>query len=303
MNLFKACKKIWKKWCYNRMLRDYYWSQSQKPRGESIFLYLIGFFVTLLFVFHHSTTFREALLSLAFLFILLFLTVNAVNRRKFEEIKGQCQQSLIEKEFAKRLENTPVEEVLHCLREEIIKKYPVQDLAAGEGYLTGSYQGEKLAVFYQHLNEGELLETKDVVRILRYCQQKNIDQVRIFTNRDFSPKVKVLKERYPSLKVYNGDKLRVILKDNYLHPTTEQITAIIEKEISQRKKKLSILRNQALKSEKFFTYLVYSLALLCLAWFKVGVYYLNLIFGVLLLALAILSIIKSTSPEEEKIVF
>ncbi|MFZ5753792.1 MAG: hypothetical protein ACOY3J_06085 [Bacillota bacterium] len=303
MNLFKACKKIWRNWRYHRMLRDYYWSQSQKPRGESIFLYLLGFFVALLFVFRRSATFREALLSLAFLFVLLVLTVNAVNRRKFAEIKGQCQQSLIEKEFAKRLENTPVEEVLHCLREEIIKKYPVQDLAAGEDYLTGNYKGEKLAVLYRHLNEGEVLETKDVVRIVRHCQQKNIEQVRIFTNRDFSPKVKVLKERYPSLKVYNGDQLRGILKDSYLHPTTEQITAIVEKEISQRKKKLSILRNQALQSEKFFTYFVYSFVLLCLARLKVGVYYLNLIFGVLLLALAVLSIIRSTSPEEEEIVF
>ncbi len=298
-------KKIWQNWRYQRMLQNYYWSRSEKPRGENFFLYLIGTFFAILFVFRHAGTFREALLSLAFLLILLVMCIRAVNSRRYLRIKQCCHQALLEKEFLKRLDSTLLSEILYCLKEELARKFPIEGLAVSEGYLAGHYQGQKLAVFYKHVTEEDMLEAKEVEPILKHCLANHIYQVRIYTNKEFSPRILTLRERYPgvSFKVFNGYALRIVLKDNYLLPTEEEIKSIIEKEITLQRKKLDIIRKQAFKSEKYVSYLIYSVVLLCLAWLKVGVYYLNLFFGLLLLVLAVFSIINSIKKEEEEIVF
>lgn len=211
-----------------------------------------------------------------------------------------CQGRIAEAKFRKNLERTPPLEVLQQLGELVAQSYGVTDLQLNGNYLQGTYQGEKLALLFSHYEQDEVMTTQEMIAFLRECKQQGITQARVFVNTDFSPKAKGLGERFElELRTYNGRQLLRFLQESSLYPSKYEIETLIKEESAKRMRRLAILRREAVRGNKFFTYLVYSGVLLSMAWFRIGYLYLNLSFGLILLVLAFLSLLRSWPKKEE----
>ena len=173
-----------------------------------------------------------------------------------------------------------------------------------DNYLQGTLDGEKLALAYRYYEQDEVMSTQEMIALLRECERQKITWVRVFTNTDTSVKAKGLGERFGlDLRINDGAKLLTLLQESPLYPTDFEIEAIIKKESAKRLRRLAILRNEAVRGNKYLTYFIYSGLLLGMAWLRIGFFYLNVIFGLVLLGLGFTSLVKAWPRKEEDTLF
>lgn len=302
MNFFTKIKKYGLRWKKQRHLKEYYLSHSLIPRGENIFLFVILFSVISFIILWNAPDYQTALLYFVFSLLTLSFGWYSLNKRRYKLLVKEVHQKLIDQELEKRLGKASTEEVLEELKKSLSENFSVTDLERKENVLTGTYQGEKIQVYYYFLPEDEVMETKEILYVLRECRQKGVTQVRLFTNGNFSDKASFFGERYDlNLRLYNGKMLGYFFKNSTLYPSTTEIEDIIKKETGKRQRKIAVLRKQLLTKNKFNYYLVYGLTLMLTAWFKIGIVSLNWIFGSILLTLALFTLIAKQS--DHKIIF
>jgi hypothetical protein len=298
----------WKKWYAGwkerRLLRDFCLSQERRPRGAGIFNHLLIFTATGFFVFHNTDTYRQAVCSMTLVFFILVVGICFLNKIKIRRLIAKYRQKLAEGEYNRRIDKADHHEVMEALKEEIGRMYSVNSMELQGDVLTGLYENEKTGVFFRYLVDGGLVETRDVMQILHYCRQHEIKKARIFTNGEFSHKASLLGERYGvDLKLYNGSKLKGLLRRSRFYPSEQEIDAILKRESANRQRKIAVIKKEMLDSNKYGQYLAYSAVLLVMDRFGLGISCLNLFFAVLLAILAVLSLINKQPRDEEKLVF
>ncbi len=302
MNLQKRIKKVYSSWIKKKMLKDYYLNQSSRPPGAKILHYFLVFCCLSLLAIWRAASYKAAMINMLLVFILMIAIVFIANRRRSKQLEDECRGKLSSREYNARLEQCSQHDILKMLMEKIEVSYPVLNMRITENnVLEGENKGKKIAVYYLYPGENGFMETKDIVGILRECGQNSINVVRIFTHGQYSNKAFSLAERYGiDLKLYDGDRLRAFLKDSILVPAQEEIDTIIKQEIQKRKKRREIIRKQMLQRKKTGNYLLYSAILFSMAWFKIGAFYWNIVFALLLFGLAVSSfVLKKSSAEEE----
>lgn len=303
MNIGRKLLKSWQSWKSRRRLHSFYRKQCGNPGGAKYVLAAVILSAGLMAVFREASTFSQALPRLGLVLLAVLALLQLVGRWEIAQARKQCRERFAAAEFKKRLEQTPPSEILKCLGQKISQSYGFILQEVKDDVLLGLYEGEKLALYYRHLEQEEVLQTQDMIALLRECRQQNISEVRVFVNTDFSPKAKGLGERFGvNLRTYNGEQLRFFLVDTRLYPTIYEVDALIKKESEKQLRRLLILRKEAVQGNKFFVYLIYGGVLLGMAWFKIGYYYWNLSFGLVMLALALLSL-RAAWPRKEETSF
>ena len=306
MNLHKKTKKIYSQWINNRALKEFYMNQSTRPRGARFIQYLLGFCFLCVFAFWRASSYRAVMINTLLVLILMATFVFISNRWELARARKEYRSKLAHMEYSARLEQSSQHDVLVMLQQKIAESYPVSNLTInGNNVLEGRYNGQKTAIYYLYPDENGIVETKDIINILRECRQNSINTVRIFTDGLFSNKSFTLAERYGiDLKLNDGDRLRSFLKNSSLAPTEEEMDTIIKLTIQKRKRRMQVISKQMLHRKKTGHYLLYSGILFVTAWLKIGVVGWNIVFAFLLLALAIFSFaLKKSGTEEEEGLF
>ncbi len=304
MNIRLKAKKAWDRYRNYRQLRSYYRSVLGKGGGEKNLLSLLLFFLGSLFIFQASDTLGQSLPGIFFLIVIILIGRQFWSFAETGRMRKICQQQIARKEFLKRLERASSSEVLQYLAEKIVQEYDVTELEMKDNYLQGTLDGEKLALAYRYYEQDEVMSTQEMIALLRECERQKITWVRVFTNTDTSVKAKGLGERFGlDLRIYDGAKLLTLLQESPLYPTDFEIEAIIKKESAKRLRRLAILRNEAVRGNKYLTYFIYSGLLLGMAWLRIGFFYLNVIFGLVLLGLGFTSLVKAWPRKEEDTLF
>ncbi len=304
MNIRLKAKKAWDRYRNYRQLRSYYRSVLGKGGGEKNLLSLLLFFLGSLFIFKASDTLGQSLPGIFFLIVIILIGRQFWSFAETGRMRKICQQQIARKEFLKRLERASSSEVLQYLAEKIVQEYDVTELEMKDNYLQGTLDGEKLALAYRYYEQDEVMSTQEMIALLRECERQKITWVRVFTNTDTSVKAKGLGERFGlDLRIYDGAKLLTLLQESPLYPTDFEIEAIIKKESAKRLRRLAILRNEAVRGNKYLTYFIYSGLLLGMAWLRIGFFYLNVIFGLVLLGLGFTSLVKAWPRKEEDTLF
>lgn len=304
MNIRLKAKKAWDRYRNYRQLRSYYRSVLGKGGGEKNLLSLLLFFLGSLFIFQASDTLGQSLPGIFFLIVIILIGRQFWSFAETGRMRKICQQQIARKEFLKRLERASSSEVLQYLAEKIVQEYDVTELEMKDNYLQGTLDGEKLALAYRYYEQDEVMSTQEMIALLRECERQKITWVRVFTNTDTFVKAKGLGERFGlDLRIYDGAKLLTLLQESPLYPTDFEIEAIIKKESAKRLRRLAILRNEAVRGNKYLTYFIYSGLLLGMAWLRIGFFYLNVIFGLVLLGLGFTSLVKAWPRKEEDTLF
>lgn len=304
MNIRLKAKKAWDRYRNYRQLRSYYRSVLGKGGGEKNLLSLLLFFLGSLFIFQASDTLGQSLPGIFFLIVIILIGRQFWSFAETGRMRKICQQQIARKEFLKRLERASSSEVLQYLAEKIVQEYDVTELEMKDNYLQGTLDGEKLALAYRYYEQDEVMSTQEMIALLRECERQKITWVRVFTNTDTSVKAKGLGERFGlDLRINDGAKLLTLLQESPLYPTDFEIEAIIKKESAKRLRRLAILRNEAVRGNKYLTYFIYSGLLLGMAWLRIGFFYLNVIFGLVLFGLGFTSLVKAWPRKEEDTLF
>lgn len=294
--------KRWGEWKNKRRLRDYYQSQNLvEPRFPRFLRDVFAFLVLFLLFFWYAPTLNIAFWGfIVTLAVIVFWRLSR-QQRKYLQLKKSCFQKVAVREYQKRLEKTSHEVLLEILREEIKKKFAVSSLEISNGFLEGRLLGEKLVIAYLDVDREDTASTREVLAVVRKCFQRGISQVRIFTNGDFAPASFNPGQCYQiSLRLYNGDDLQYLLKNTLLFPSVSEIKEIINYEKLKRQKKMSSLKKEILKKQKVTGYLLYSLLLFLMAWFRLGIVYLNIVAGIVMLGFALLTLIKNSQVREKE---
>lgn len=305
MNISNRVSRIWARYKKYRQLQTYYRSQFGSFGGGKYILFCLLFLAGGYYVLQQATTFRQVLPQLLLIIVVLIISLQIIVAWEFSQLRKLCREKLGEAEYRKRLEKTPLTEVLLVLCERISSSFGISALEVRDQVLQGVHQGEQWGVYFRYIEQDEVLQTQEMIALLRECKQKGITQVRVFVNTDFSPKAKVLGERFEViLKTYNGRQLKKILRDSPIYPSLYEIDTIIRRDSEKRLRRLVILKKEAVQGNKFFTYLVYGVVLLSMAWFGMGYTYWNTGFGLIMLVLAVLSFRKNWfKQDEEEMVF
>lgn len=304
MNFVKQTKKNWAAWRARRMLNNYYFQDRGIPPGARFFRFLLLYLFLSLLILWKTSSFSQAAGGMALLFIIMLVVARYRYKKELELLKAKCHQGLVEREFTKRLDKKDEQQILELLGHQLAHIYPLMNMELVGDRLEGSYQGERIAVLYQHLGEGEIMETREVMYSVREMRQLGFKRIRVFTNGDFSVKSDLLGERYDvDLKLYNGVKLMQLLKETSLYPTEAEIEIMVRREMEKRNRKLYLIKRQMLQKSKTWNYLIYSLFLYVLTWYEIGYVYWNLFFAILMLGLSLWSLLAGGSKEEDEIVF
>lgn len=293
-NFGKKIKKRWNNWQNERLLRDYFRNYSQTGSLVSRLLQdFFIFFLLSLMIIWHAPTLWIALYGVIALGVLLVWRRSAKRKKEDARLKKSCYQKIAEKEFSKRLEKTSPEIISRLLGEEITRNFPVENLHMNKGLLEGIYHGKKLAVAYLEVNGGEDVSTRELFMVVRRCFHEGITQLRVFTNGDYGVSAANLQQRYDlDLRLYNKEKLMYLLKSTLLFPSLSEIKTIIDRDKVRKYKRLLTLKKGMLDKSKFTRYVAYSLLLLFMAWYRIGIVYLNIIAGLVLLGFALTITIK-----------
>lgn len=292
------------KWRRNRQLRDYYMGYKQKPLGELLILNILIFSAACLFIFMRSEDFRQVIYWLMAVVITLIIGNVFFKKYEYKALEKKCREKIAENEFWRRLEQKNTADVIQLLGSTIKEKYSVKILKEERDTLQCKYNDALLAVIYRFIPYDEVMETKDVMYILRDCRQEGIMQVRLFTNGDFSEKTKTLGERYGmDVRLYNGLQMKGFLQDTNLIPTNEEVDYFIKRDMEKKQRKLSIIKNEVIRKKKTSIYLTYGLLLLFMAGLDIGIVYWNMLFGLILLSMALLSFLIRRRRTEEEISF
>lgn len=304
MYFSKKLKKYWRDRQSARAIKNYYLNERIGPAGEHWALFVLLAGAAIVYVFLQAVNFREVL-GYSLLICMAFIAASILARKiELQELKAKCIERLGDGEFKRRLDKAYPGEVLGIIGQVLGQRFGLEEIKTTKEGLVGIYRGAKMAVYYRHLEEEEVMDTKNVMTILRNCRQQGIKQVRIFTNTDFSPKAPYLGERYEmNIVLYDGLRLKILLRETSLYPSPDEISNLIKKDSEKRHRKLSIIKKQAIRQGKTGSYLVYGGMLLSMAWFKLGYFYLNLFFAVLLFLLAGISLLRKLQKKEEEIVF
>lgn len=304
MNLSNKVSRLWSRYRKKREIRSYCRSQAGSASAGKHILLMLLFLVGSVGVLGQAATFGQAMPQLFLIIAAFMVSLRIMTAWEDRQLWQICQAKTCEKEFNKRLERIPSAEVLHYLGEKAAASFGIRELAAAEQGLEGIYRGEKLVISYHHLEEDEVMETQAMLALLRECRKKEIGQVRVFVNTNFSPKARVLGDRFGiNLRTYDGLQLRRFLMDSPIYPTPYEVEALIKRESDKRRRRLTILRKEAVQANKFIAYLVYCAVLFAMAWFKIGFAYWNLGFGLLMLVLALLSLRQVWPKKEEDLGF
>jgi len=189
-------KRAWERARTNRQLRSYYQSLSGKSGVEKYLLGILLFILGSFYILFNSATLGQSLPQVFLLFLVIVTGWRIMTVRETARLRRLCQERIGEAEFKKRLERTSPAQVLQYLGEKAADSFGAIDLVLQEEKLVGSYQGEKIAIFYQYLEADEVLSTQEMIVMLRWCRQQEIPQARIFVNTDITPKAKGLGERF-----------------------------------------------------------------------------------------------------------
>lgn len=304
MKVIKRINKIYRKWKKNRLTKEFYLTQNSKPTGESFFQYLIIFLGLSIFAFWKAATYQELLVNIGIV-LLLFLCFRWIyNKIEYKSLVKICLKNISDREFKKRLSTAANHDVLQAVKQTIENNFLVKDVKIQNGYLEGIYGEDKVAVLYYYVEDDDIVEVRDILALMKEYSQMGIQQLRIFTNGDFNSRVLNITERYGiKVRLYNEEKLRKYLMTSAFYPSLKEANSIIDCEIEKRQKRLSVIKKQAFQGNKFISYFSYSLLLLMMARFKIGFVYWNIIFGILLLGLAFISLGEKIKDKEEKIIF
>lgn len=305
MNSMKRLKVMWSDYRKQRRIKEYYLSQSPKPMAARFFIMLLLFILVAGVILWRVETYKQAMVLMGLSFVLVLAAFWVIDRYQLELVKEKCHEILGDKEFKKRLDNSSTSDVVTLISEEVGSNYPISVLEIEKDCVIGTYQGEKIAICYHYVSEDDSLETREVMQILRNCRQNGISQVTIFTNGFYSNKSPILGERYEikRLKLYNGDMLKLFLKNTILYPSLREIENIVKKNAERRLQRIKVLKKEALQGKKSSLYFLYSMFLLVLAWYGIGQLYWNLFFSGLLFILGILSLADRFKKNEEEIFF
>jgi len=303
MNITKRLRKFWIARNSRRQLKAYYHQQCGGQGGAKYLIMAILLLAGSFSVLRQAATFVQAWPPIVLIIAALLAGLQLIKAWELAKYRRICQARIRINEFNRRLDGASRAEILHYLGDKAAGSYGMASLKIGRQALQGTYQGEKLAIYYFHLEQDEVLATQTMVGLLRDCRQKGVGQVRVFVNTDFTPKAKGLGERFEiKLRTYNGQQLVSFLADSPLCPSTYEVESIIKRESAKQQRRLAILRREAVRGQKGLTYLIYGGVLLNMAWFKIGYPIWDLGFGLLMLALAMLSL-RQNRAQEEEIVF
>lgn len=288
----------------NKQLMDYCRAQTHTPPGVPLFNVLLIFVVLLFAVSARTVTYIELLWKSIILFLSCVFTLFAVKERDNKALIKKCRESLHNREFRRRLERCSQQEILSILQESITRKYHVKDLRCTDKALEGEYNKEKLQVVYVFAGENEVVEKRELFRVLRACHERGIKQVRVITDGVFSKNTAALAEQYDLvLKLFEGKEMKKIVSDSCLCPSDTELDAILKHEAEKRERKFSVLREQALQANKSRNYFFYGLILLAMTRLKIGFESWNLLFGTILVIMAVVSFIKDTRDTKKELSF
>lgn len=305
MNINKRVSKMWSQYKNYRQLRSYYRSQFDSSGGGKYILLSLLFLVGSIYVLSKAATFLQVLPQLMLIIVVLIISLQIISYWEIAKLKKLCRERTREVEFGKRVDKTSPAEILLFLRERIVNYFKIDLLEVKDQSLEGIYKGEKLGLYYRHLEQDEVLQTQEMIALLRECKQKGITQVRVFVNTDFSAKAKGLGERFEvKLRTYNGQQLKRFLADSALYPSLFEVDTLIRRESEKRQRRLVIFKKEAVRGNKGLTYLIYGGVLLAMAWYKIGYVYWNMGFGFFMLGLAAISLWqKWPKPVDDEMVF
>lgn len=297
-------KAMYAKWKKNRQIKDFCLSQSGVALGSKKFNRFFFFFLLILLAFWQAHTYQEMLANLFVAMLGGSALLYFFNKREYERLLRDCRNKLANIELNRRIERMPQQEMLSILKEKIAALSKVQSLWIDGEMLVGTYEGEKLAVFYRCLGSEEALSGREIMHILHDCRARRIKRVRIFTNGEYSGKVSQLGERYDlELKIYDGPSLLRFLKGSSVYPSEDELAILLRRESEKRQRSIQAFKKEVLERGKFRRYVSYGLVLIAMARFGLGFFYLNIIFAVLLLSLAVFSLVLSRQKAEEDTVF
>lgn len=304
MNLSKKISGFYQKWKAARSLRLYCLDLCGKQSGSKLFNYFIILLLLVVLSFWFAPTPGRVLVNLSLLMLFWAVGIYYFEKHERRGIIEACRGKITELEINKRINQLEHQQMLGIINEIIQTRYQVQQLREHDGVLFGHYGRDKLAVVYRHLENDEVLSTREMMQIMHQCRQAGLKQVRVFTNGEFSSKAKLPGEHYDlEVKLYNGARLKRFLKGSSLYPTVAELDQIIKRESEKRQRKITILKKELLRKTKYRNYLKYGLILLLMARFELGSFYLNIVFAFLLLSLGVLSIFMSKEAQEEEIIF
>ncbi len=304
MQMTKKIIKIYSKWKKKRLTRAFFLQQNKKPTGENFFLYILVFLGLNIYAFWNAVTYGDLVVNISIASVIFLSFIWIYNKREYKSLVKVCRKNISEAEFKKRLETASHNDVLQALKQTIEINFPVKNLKLTNDYLEGTYGRDKIIIYYYFVEDGDVLEVRDVLALMKKYSNLDIQQLRIFTNGDFNSRVLNIKERYGiKVNLYEGEKLKNYLATSSFYPSLKEVNNIIENEIEKRQKHLSIIKKQAFRGNKFISYFSYSLLLLIMARYKIGFVYWNIIFGLLLLSLSFISLWYKLRTKEEKIIF
>ncbi len=287
-----------------KQLMDYCRAQTHTAPGVPLFNVLLIYVVLLFVISARTVTYIELLWRSGILFLSFVFILFAVRERTDKALIKKCRESLHNREFRRRLERCSQQEVLSILQESITRKYHIKDLRRTDKALEGMYNNESLQVVYIFAGENEVVEKRELVRILRACHERGIKQVRVITDGIFSKSAAALAEQYDLvLKLFEGKEMKKIISDSCLCPSDTELDAILKREAEKRERRFSILREEALQANKSRNYFFYGLTLLVMARFKIGFEVWNFLFGTILVIMAVVSFIKDKRDSKKELSF
>jgi len=304
-DIVKKIKTSWGKRQEQKLLKEYYRRQSTCVSSAScLFQNTVLFTFLSLVIVWKSSTMRVALWGVLIIAIVIIIFRYFEQKKENKQLKKNCYKKIAEKEFWKRVEKVQDDKILMLLGKEIEKKKLATHIKTNEGMLEGILNYKKLAVIYLEVTGEDMVATKDLMSVIRRCIQEGIQQVRVFTNGEFGDNAMNLKQRYDiDLRLYNSDKLIYLLKNTFLFPSLSEVEDIINHKKAKRQKRLNLIKREILERKHFGSYIMYSVILLLMSWYRIGVVYLNILAGISLLSLAFALIIKELKIQESETYF
>jgi hypothetical protein len=292
----KSLQAKWQNWQNERLRRDYYRAQSGEssmPRGRYFLKDMLVVFVASLFIFWFFSSLILAAGSLVMLTAGRFYWRYYQQKKEDRRLKKACFAKVTFREYEKRLAKTSPETILQVLQQEIGRQFPVEKLRVKQGILEGEWKRKKLAIVYLEAHGG-LVAGREVLQAVRKCYQAENTIVRIFSNGDFEEGANRWSQLFNiDLRLYNKNRLSYFLRDTLLFPSVTEVKEIIEHEKNRRQRKLSLVKKELLRQNRFSGYLLYGVFLLFLAWNKIGIVALNLFAGLVLLGIALFVVMKN----------
>lgn len=302
--VIKGFKRMWRNHQKRRVLKAYYATERKGPKSEKILRYLLVLVGFIYLVFRRSSTFNSAVAILGIIVLVLFAAYFLTERAEKKMLEQKCRKKLASTEFRKRIERAAWEDVIEAIKERVSEKFKVQDLIIEGNRLQGLYKDRTIAIYYCAVEEDESVKTQDIISIIKKCRRDGITDIKIFTNNEFASKAHELGERFDlKLMFFEGEKLQELLRETGYTPTNTEIDSLITRESEKRRKRIALIKEEALRGEKYITYLIYGSLLLGMAWQEIGIFYLNLAFGGILYFLFIYTLYKKISHKEEELLF